>query len=70
MLLEKIDNFDNFRAKMDSTKEVLHAIPTFTADISYFLSIFCISGFCYLLSSGTYHGSENFRSPDHICIFP
>jgi ArsR family metal-binding transcriptional regulator len=34
MLLEKIDNFDIFRPKMDSTKEVLHAIATFTADIS------------------------------------
>ncbi len=34
MLLEKIDNFDIFRPKMDSTKEVLHAIATFQADIS------------------------------------
>jgi len=34
MLLEKIDNFDIFRPKMDSTKEVLQAIATFTADIS------------------------------------
>jgi ArsR family metal-binding transcriptional regulator len=34
MLLEKIDNFDIFRPKMDSSKEVLHAIATFTADIS------------------------------------
>ncbi|MFZ5448416.1 MAG: (Fe-S)-binding protein [Thermodesulfobacteriota bacterium] len=34
MLLEKIDNFDIFRPKMDSTKEVLHAIATFNADIS------------------------------------
>jgi ArsR family metal-binding transcriptional regulator len=34
MLLEKIDNFDIFRPKMDSTKEVLHAIATFTEDIS------------------------------------
>jgi ArsR family metal-binding transcriptional regulator len=34
MLLEKIDNFDIFRPKMDSTKEVLHAIATFTTDIS------------------------------------
>ena len=34
MLLEKIDNFDIFRPKMDATKEVLHAIATFTADIS------------------------------------
>ena len=34
MLLEKIDNFDIFRPKMDSTKEVLHAIATFAVDIS------------------------------------
>jgi ArsR family metal-binding transcriptional regulator len=34
MLLEKIDNFDIFRPKMDSTKEVLHGIATFQADIS------------------------------------
>ena len=34
MLLEKIDNFDIFRPKMDSTKEVLHAIATFRVDIS------------------------------------
>ena len=34
MLLEKIDNFDIFRPKMDSTKEVLHAIATLTVDIS------------------------------------
>jgi ArsR family metal-binding transcriptional regulator len=34
VLLEKIDNLDIFRPKMDSTKEVLHAIATFTADIS------------------------------------
>jgi len=34
MLLEKIDNFDIFRPKMDATKEVLHAIATFQADIS------------------------------------
>lgn len=34
MLLEKIDNLDIFRPKMDSTKEVLHAIATFTVDIS------------------------------------
>ncbi|TSA05925.1 MAG: hypothetical protein D4R73_12055 [Deltaproteobacteria bacterium] len=34
MLLEKIENFEIFRPKMDSTKEVLHAIATFTADIS------------------------------------
>jgi ArsR family metal-binding transcriptional regulator len=34
MLVEKIDNFDIFRPKMDATKEVLHAIATFAADIS------------------------------------
>jgi ArsR family metal-binding transcriptional regulator len=34
MLLDRIDNFDIFRPKMDSTKEVLHAIATFQADIS------------------------------------
>jgi ArsR family metal-binding transcriptional regulator len=34
MLLDQIDNFDIFRPKMDSTKEVLHAIATFQADIS------------------------------------
>jgi ArsR family metal-binding transcriptional regulator len=34
MLLDQIDNFDIFRPKMDSTKEVLHAIATFAADIS------------------------------------
>jgi hypothetical protein len=34
MLLEKIDNFDIFRPKMDSTKEVLHAIATFQVDVS------------------------------------
>ena len=34
MLLEKIENFDIFRPKMDSTKEVLHAIAAFTVDIS------------------------------------
>jgi CO dehydrogenase/acetyl-CoA synthase gamma subunit (corrinoid Fe-S protein) len=33
MLLEKIENFDIFRPKMDATKEVLHAIATFTVDI-------------------------------------
>ena len=33
-MLEKIDNLDIFRPKMDSTKEVLHAIATFTVDIS------------------------------------
>jgi ArsR family metal-binding transcriptional regulator len=34
MLLDHIDNFDIFRPKMDSTKEVLHAIATFPTDIS------------------------------------
>jgi ArsR family metal-binding transcriptional regulator len=34
MLLDRIDNFDIFRPKMDATKEVLHAIATFSADIS------------------------------------
>jgi len=34
MLLDRIDNFDIFRPKMDATKEVLHAIATFEADIS------------------------------------
>jgi ArsR family metal-binding transcriptional regulator len=34
MLLHRIDNFDIFRPKMDTTKEVLHAIATFPADIS------------------------------------
>ncbi|HEY9074003.1 MAG TPA: (Fe-S)-binding protein [Desulfobaccales bacterium] len=34
MLLEKIENFDIFRPKMDSSKEVLHAIAAFEADIS------------------------------------
>ena len=34
MLLDRIDHFDIFRPKMDATKEVLHAIATFTADIS------------------------------------
>jgi ArsR family metal-binding transcriptional regulator len=34
MLLKEIDNFDIFRPKMDSTKEVLHAIATFQTDIS------------------------------------
>ena len=34
MLLEQIENFDIFRPKMDSTKEVLHAIATFQVDIS------------------------------------
>ena len=34
MLLEQVDNFEIFRPKMDATKEVLHAIATFKADIS------------------------------------
>jgi ArsR family metal-binding transcriptional regulator len=34
MLLDQIKNFEIFRPKMDSTKEVLHAIATFVADIS------------------------------------
>ncbi len=34
MLLDQIDNFDIFRPKMDATKETLHAIATFEADIS------------------------------------
>ncbi len=34
MLLERIDSFDIFRPKMDASKEVLHAIATFAADIS------------------------------------
>jgi ArsR family metal-binding transcriptional regulator len=34
MLLDRIDNFDIFRPKMDSSKEVLHAMATFTVDIS------------------------------------
>ena len=34
MLLDRIDKLDIFRPKMDSTKEVLHAIATFQADIS------------------------------------
>jgi ArsR family metal-binding transcriptional regulator len=34
MLLDRIDNFEIFRPKMDSTKEVLHAIATFEVDIS------------------------------------
>jgi len=34
MLLEQIDNCEIFRPKMDATKEVLHAIATFAADIS------------------------------------
>ncbi len=34
MLLDRIDNFDIFRPKMNATKEILHAIATFTVDIS------------------------------------
>ena len=34
MLLEEIKNYEIFRPKMDSTKEVLHSIATFDADIS------------------------------------
>ena len=34
MLLDRIEDFEIFRPKMDSTKEVLHAIATFKADIS------------------------------------
>jgi ArsR family metal-binding transcriptional regulator len=34
MLLDRIESFDIFRPKMDATKEVLHAIATFQADIS------------------------------------
>jgi ArsR family metal-binding transcriptional regulator len=34
VLLDRIDNFDIFRPKMDASKEVLHGIATFTADIS------------------------------------
>jgi ArsR family metal-binding transcriptional regulator len=34
MLLNQIEHCDIFRPKMDSTKEVLHAIATFTVDIS------------------------------------
>lgn len=34
MLLDRITAFEIFRPKMDSTKEVLHAIATFEADIS------------------------------------
>lgn len=34
MLLNRIESFDIFRPKMDSTKEVLHAIATFQTDIS------------------------------------
>jgi len=34
MLLEEIKNYKIFRPKMDATKEVLHSIATFEADIS------------------------------------
>jgi len=34
MLMDQVDNFEIFRPKMDSTKETLHAIATFEADIS------------------------------------
>jgi ArsR family metal-binding transcriptional regulator len=34
MLLDQVDDFAIFRPKMDATKEVLHAIATFAADIS------------------------------------
>ena len=34
MLLDRIENLDIFRPKMDSSKEVLQAIATFQADIS------------------------------------
>jgi ArsR family metal-binding transcriptional regulator len=34
MLLDQVDTFESFRPKMDSTKEVLHAMATFQADIS------------------------------------
>jgi ArsR family metal-binding transcriptional regulator len=34
MLLDRIDNFDIFRPKMNATKEILHAIATFATDIS------------------------------------
>ncbi|MDO9532400.1 MAG: (Fe-S)-binding protein [Deltaproteobacteria bacterium] len=34
MLLDRIDNFDIFRPKMDASKEILHGIATFTVDIS------------------------------------
>ncbi len=34
MLLDQVEDFEIFRPKMDSTKETLHAIATFTADIS------------------------------------
>ncbi len=34
MLLDQVDTFEIFRPKMDSTKEVLHALATFQGDIS------------------------------------
>jgi ArsR family metal-binding transcriptional regulator len=34
MLLDRIENYEIFRPKMDSTKEVLHSLATFDADIS------------------------------------
>ncbi len=34
MLLGQVDTFEIFRPKMDASKEVLHAIATFQADIS------------------------------------
>ena len=34
MLLAKIEHYEIFRPKMDSTKEVLHGIATFATDIS------------------------------------
>jgi ArsR family metal-binding transcriptional regulator len=34
MLLEQINNYEIFRPKCDATKEVLHSIATFDADIS------------------------------------
>jgi ArsR family metal-binding transcriptional regulator len=34
MLLNQIENYEIFRPKMDASKEVLHAIATFDADIS------------------------------------
>jgi ArsR family metal-binding transcriptional regulator len=34
MLLDQIEDFEIFRPKMDSTKEILHGIATFASDIS------------------------------------
>jgi hypothetical protein len=34
MLLDRIEDFEIFRPKCDSSKEVLHAIATFQADLS------------------------------------